>query len=368
MYWEAPVTVSSDGSALSSLIESDVDPEPLFPREPGAATIWAYKAFGPEGWNLSNTVTPIYIGAPAAPTIGTATPGNGQATVRWTPLAVDAAITGYRIRTYNGSTLVKTTTAPATATSSVVTGLTNGILHGYTFDVSGINAVGTGTPTARSAMVTPRTEFVRPTITARTPAADARAVPQSSSVTATFSEPVSRVSSRTVVLSTGTTTVPAVVSYDSASRRATLRPTSTLRADTTYRVSVSGIRDGAGNAIAATGWAFRTGPAPTVTSASPASGTTGVGRNTTVTARFSEAVTGYSTTTARITRADDRAAVTAAVSYIGSTRVLTVDPSSSLAANTRYTVTLTGGSTGIRDIAGNPMTTRSWTFTTGPAL
>ncbi len=36
-----------------------------------------------------------------------------------------------------------------------------------------------------------------------------------------------------------------------------------------------------------------------------------------------------------------------------------------LAPNTRYTVTLTGGATAIRDTAGAALSTMSWSFTTG---
>ena len=48
-------------------------------------------------------------------------------------------------------------------TSTVVTGLINGT--GYTFDVSAINSAGTGAPSARTPLITPRTEFVAPTTT-----------------------------------------------------------------------------------------------------------------------------------------------------------------------------------------------------------
>jgi hypothetical protein len=53
------------------------------------------------------------------------------------------------------------------------------------------------------------------------------------------------------------------------------------------------------------------------------------------------------------------------VSYNASTRTVTLNPSVTLAGNTVYRVTLTGGTTAVRDIAGNPLTTTSWTFTTG---
>ena len=57
--------------------------------------------------------------------------------------------------------------------------------------------------------------------------------------------------------------------------------------------------------------------------------------------------------------------VSAVVSYSSTSRKVTLNPSATLAASTKYTVTLTGGTTAIRDAAGNPLTTKTWSFTTG---
>jgi hypothetical protein len=54
------------------------------------------------------------------------------------------------------------------------------------------------------------------------------------------------------------------------------------------------------------------------------------------------------------------------VSRNGTTNQWILNPNATLAANTKFTVTLTGGAASIRDIAGNPLTTATWTFTTGP--
>ncbi|WP_233197325.1 MULTISPECIES: Ig-like domain-containing protein [unclassified Cryobacterium] len=40
-------------------------------------------------------------------------------------------------------------------------------------------------------------------------------------------------------------------------------------------------------------------------------------------------------------------------------------PNSTLAARTSFTVTVTGAAAGVRDLAGNPVSSTSWKFTTG---
>ena len=98
---------------------------------------------------------PLANTAPGAPAIGTATAGDGSATVSWTPPFDDGggAITGYSVRAFAGAALVQTQLVTGPAASAVVTGLTNGTA--YTFDVAAVNAVGIGLASARSAAVTP---------------------------------------------------------------------------------------------------------------------------------------------------------------------------------------------------------------------
>jgi hypothetical protein len=318
---------------------------------------------------VSNTVVPAPPATVAgAPTIGSATAGNSSATLSWTAPASNggSAITGYSVRAFAGATLARTQAVTGNAGSVVVTGLTNGTA--YTFDVAAVNAAGTGAASARSAAVTPRTEFVAPTVTARIPLPAARSVIQTGNVTATFSEAVTGVSGTTFVLRLGTTVIPAVVTYNATTRVATLNPNATLLADRTYTATVAGVRDVAGNTMAATSWSFLTGPAPRIIAASPLAGATGVRRNSNVTATFSELITGANTNTVRITRVSTGAVVTAGTSFNTTTRVFTINPSASLISNVQYRVTFTGGSTSVRDLAGNPLVTRTWVFTTGALL
>ncbi|WP_306917496.1 MULTISPECIES: Ig-like domain-containing protein [unclassified Arthrobacter] len=94
-------------------------------------------------------------------------------------------------------------------------------------------------------------------MTTRTPAADATAVAVGTNITATFNEAVQAVSGTTFTLRTGTATGTAVagaVTYDAATRVATLNPTANLSAGTTHTASLTGggtaIRDAANNALA----------------------------------------------------------------------------------------------------------------------
>ena len=101
----------------------------------------------------------VTAAVPGAPTIGTATRGDTQATVTWTAPASDggSAITGYTATSTPGGKTCTTAT-----TSCTVTGLTNGT--SYTFTVTATNAVGTGPASAASNSVTPAAVPGAPTI------------------------------------------------------------------------------------------------------------------------------------------------------------------------------------------------------------
>jgi uncharacterized protein (TIGR02145 family) len=105
----------------------------------------------------SNSVTPTAV--PGAPTIGTATKGNAQATVTFTAPASNggSAITGYTVTSNPGNFTGAGSVSPIT-----VTGLTNGTA--YTFTVIATNAIGNSLPSAASNSVTPSTVPGAPTI------------------------------------------------------------------------------------------------------------------------------------------------------------------------------------------------------------
>jgi Fibronectin type III domain len=108
---------------------------------------------------FATTVRPSVSTVPGAPTISAATFGNASATVRWTAPSTDggSAITGYVVRVLDstGVQVGALHAADATATSLVVTGLTNG--SSYQFQVAAANGVGTGPNSAPSTVVVPAT-------------------------------------------------------------------------------------------------------------------------------------------------------------------------------------------------------------------
>jgi hypothetical protein len=255
--------------------------------------------------------------------------------------------------------------APADVAAALVSNATAGVITGAT----------TGTPnrllyTGTGATAPAPAPAPAPTVSAVSPAANATAVATGTNVTATFSTDVQGISGGTFVLRNAAgSTVAAGVTYNSTTRTATLDPGANLAADATYTATLVGgssaIRDAAGTPLASTTWSFTTGPAPTVTSYSPGSNALLVRRSSNASATFSEGVQGVGTATFTVKNAATGSIVAATVYRNGTTNQWILDPQEPLAAKTRYTVTLTGGATGIRDLAGNPLASRSWQFTTG---
>jgi hypothetical protein len=208
-------------------------------------------------------------------------------------------------------------------------------------------------------------------VTSRNPGVNATGVATTSPVTATFSEAVQGTATAgAFTLKTGTTTVGATVSYDAAGRTATLKPAAVLAANTQYTASLTnGIKDLAGNPLATTpAWSFITAAAadrtaPTVTSRTPSSGATSVSRTGSVTVTFSEPVNGVSNTTF-VLKTSGGSTVAATVTRNGTGNQWILKPNTTLSSRATYTVTVTGGSTAVRDVAGNALTKISWSFTT----
>ena len=159
------------------------------------------------------------------------------------------------------------------------------------------------------------------------------------------------------------------VSYDVATKTATLTPDSELTHDTTYTVTITTDVENL-NGISLQSdfiWSFTTGSppdvtAPAVNSTDPSNSAISIPINTTVSAIFSEDI---DPSTIDVTTFTVNNGVSGVVSYDVGTKTATITPSANLAYSTTYTATLT---IGITDLALNPLQTPySWSFTTGAA-
>lgn len=219
-----------------------------------------------------------------------------------------------------------------------------------------------------------------PTVTSTSPSDLATNVAVNTNVSATFSEDIDQgtLTSSTVTVAPDGSATPlgGTVAYDAANRTVTLDPSANLEYSRKYKATVKGgaggAKDKAGNPLAADKvWTFTTLAAdttpPTITSVSPADGATSVPRNAIVTARFSEEMDPATPTASTVTlvRYGTTTRVTATVTYDQATKTVTLRPSTSLGSYTRYTATVQGGSGGVKDKAGNPLSVNKvWSFRT----
>jgi hypothetical protein len=105
---------------------------------------------------------------------------------------------------------------------------------------------------------------------------------------------------------------------------------------------------------------------PNIVSVTPSHASVDQPLNTIPTATFSESMDATTINSTSVELRDaSNALVAATVSYNSSTKVATIAPSVTLAYAMVYTVTIKNGVNGVKDLAGNAMTTNySWSFTT----
>jgi len=162
-----------------------------------------------------------------------------------------------------GSTATFTPAANLTASTLYTATITTGAqdLSGNALAVNYVWTFTTGTAASTT----------KPIIVSAVPVNGATLVPLNQAVSATFSEamnPLTITSSTFTLAGPGTTGVPATVSYNATSFIATLTPTASLAASTSYTADVTtGATDLSGNALGNTGapnpWTFTTGTAST---------------------------------------------------------------------------------------------------------
>lgn len=316
------------------------------------------------------------LAAPAVTALSPAANSTGAAVAANVTAAFGSAVQGVSASTFvlrNASGATVPATVSYDAATHTATLNPEGLLGAeqkYTATLTGGSAAirdAAGTPFVTGSWSF--TTAAAPTVTARTPGANATAVAAGSSVTATFSTGILGLSGSSFVLhGPGGTVVPAAVTYSATTRTATLNPTANLANDAKYTATLSGgaaVRDAAGTPLATTSWTFTTGPAPVITAMTPRPGATLVRRANNIAMTFSEAIQGAGTGTVTVKNTATGAGVTATVYRNGTTNQWFLNPSATLAARTVYRVSVTGGAAAVRDLAGNPLKSASWTFTTG---
>ena len=212
------------------------------------------------------------------------------------------------------------------------------------------------------------------TVATTLPVNAATGVPVTTTLAATFNEPLnctSLTSPATTFLLTGPGTTAVTGAVTCAGSVATFTPNATLAYSTLYTATLTaGIAAANGSTLGSNFvWSFITAPAPgipTVISTVPANLAINVPINQAVLATFSEAMTPTTIDAATFTlTGPGTTAVAGVVTYNPSGSVATFTPAANLAYNTLYTATLTTGATGL---TGAPLASNYvWTFTTAAA-
>jgi hypothetical protein len=110
--------------------------------------------------------------------------------------------------------------------------------------------------------------------------------------------------------------------------------------------------------------------APTVASVAPAADATGVTATANVEATFSEAMDPLTITgsTFTLTKQGSTQTVDAQVGYDAATKKATLDPQVDLDPGSTYSAALKGGTSGVKDVSGNPLAQdKTWSFTMAAA-
>jgi hypothetical protein len=207
-----------------------------------------------------------------------------------------------------------------------------------------------------------------PTVVNTSPENTETLVPVNAPVQVLFSEPIQPTSIGLITLKTGANSVAVTQTFTDGNQLLTLTPTATLAANTSYTLTITGVKDTAGNTMVGTVTnTFTTGPTfdlvgPSVTVADPAPSTTGVGTNVTPRIVFSKRLNPLSVVSSSnelynngSVELYDNATneyVPATVSMSADRLTAILTPSSPLQPNTSYQIYVNYGAR-YYDVAGN---------------
>ena len=348
----------------------------------GVRNLWL-RAFGDEGaWGTAGIdhgditiTTGPDVTAPAAPSGLVAAAGDTQVSLDWSDNG-EPDLAGYHVyrSLTTGGPYTQVNPSLVVASAYLDTGLINDTPYFYV--VTAVDGVPNESSNSAEATATPVAgDTTPPTVTAVSPANDAINVAVGTSVTVTFSEPVDllTVTSGSFILSNLSTTV--VVAPDGLS--ATLTPLAPLTVETVYSVTVtSAVTDVAGNPLDQDAGTIGLQPfissftsldvtPPTIIGVAPVDLATDIPVTTAVTVAFSEPVNPASLSAATFA-VSDGSPVAGSIAVAADGLSATFTPTANLEYGVLYTVTIT---TGITDLAGNPLTAGLVSgFTTTPPV
>jgi uncharacterized repeat protein (TIGR02543 family) len=301
-------------------------------------------------------------------------PFNQKVTATFSEVMDSATITTATFTLMQGSSFVSGTVSyvGATATFAPTSYLTPNTLYIGTITTMAKSI--TGSPMASNYVWSFTTgltaAIVPPTVSLTDPLNAASGIPINQKIAATFSVAMdaTTITTSTFTLLQGATPVPGFVSYSGIT--AIFAPSSNLAPNTAYSVTITtGSKDLAGNALVNNYvWSFTTGVGviitrPTISLTDPLNLATGVALNQKIAATFSKTMDASTITAATFTLKQGTTPISGFVSYSGT--IAMFSPSSNLAPNTLYTVTIT---TGAKDLTGNALATDYvWSFTSGAA-
>ncbi len=215
-----------------------------------------------------------------------------------------------------------------------------------------------------------------PAVASTNPALGSVDVPSNTVVSFTFSEPVDEKTITFVLMSAGTGTVPGTMSY--SDKTAVFTPSSDLAYNTQYFATISaGVIDQIGNVMPSDyPWSFTTGTAPDTTpptilpdTLAPASGAPNVPIYPIpiISVTFSEPMNPSTVNTGTVKVSGNGSDVLGTVILDNTSTKAIFMLSGSLAYGTTYTVTIVGGASGVKDMAGNALAADyTWSFNTEP--
>jgi len=219
---------------------------------------------------------------------------------------------------------------------------------------------------------------VVPTIVSVSPHNGLANVGDNASVSVVFSKPSNQltVSGSTIQLTGGgTTAVPDSINFGNNNQNVQLVPHAPLPDSTLMSLTISGVTDVAGNAVATQTTQFTTGTGPDVVTPavvadSPYNGQSNVPLNAIIQVQVNDPIDPGTVTSSSFTVGDSTTSQTVAGSYSVSAdgQTVTFVPNAPLAAN--HTISVNTGNAGIKNLVGNLLSTgglSAFLFSTGTA-